>query len=214
MLESSTMPLFPDCSYADATDYCEDYFARLARATASVDRQAVTRAATLIETAITAGARIFAFGNGGSAAIANHLTCDFMKGIATGTGLRPKVQSLAEPVALMTAISNDIAYEDVFIHQLQALAEPGDLAIAISSSGNSPNIIKALGWARHAGLSSIAMTGFTGGEASALADVGLHVDAANYGLVEDVHQSLMHLLAQYVRQRRQTDPAVLGQVKF
>jgi len=208
------MNLFPSKSYETGEEYCDDYLARLIQATASIDRKAIGRAAELIERAVLAGARIFSLGNGGSAAIANHLTCDFIKGIATGTGLRPKVQSLSEAIALMTAISNDVAYEDVFAGQLAALAEPGDLIIAISSSGNSPNIIKALAWARAAGVGSIAMTGFSGGAAAGLADVNLHVEAANYGLVEDLHQSMMHLLAQYVRQRHQIDPTVLGRAKF
>ncbi len=149
-----------------------------------------------------------------SAAIANHLSCDCLKGIRSATALRPRVVSLSATVELITAIANDFSYDEVFSFQLSSLAVPGDLLIAISSSGNSPNIIAALNWAKDNGLRTLAMTGFDGGAAAGIADVSLHVRADNYGVIEDVHQSLMHLLAQYVRHKNLIDPATLGAVKF
>jgi phosphoheptose isomerase len=99
----------------------------------------------------------------------------------------------------LTAIANDRAYAEVFAFQLGNLARPGDVLITISSSGDSENIVRALAWAADNGLTTIAFSGFSGGRSAELAEINLHVAAANYGVVEDVHQSLMHILAQYVR---------------
>jgi phosphoheptose isomerase len=155
---------------------------------------------------------VFCCGNGGSAAIANHLLCDHVKGIRTGTDLSPRVVSLSASVELLTAISNDIAFADVFAYQLQAQASQGDVLIAISSSGQSPNIVRALTWARRLGMATIALTGFTGGDAREAADVSVHVDVANYGIVEDLHHAIMHALAQYIRQSRMTAEAIMTSV--
>ena len=116
--------------------------------------------------------------------------------------------SLASNVELITAIANDIGYDDVFAYQIRTQARPGDVLLAISSSGRSPNIIRALRAARNSGVSTIALTGFGGGDARRIADVCIHVDASNYGIVEDLHQAIMHALAQYIRQSRMTAAAI------
>jgi D-sedoheptulose 7-phosphate isomerase/D-glycero-D-manno-heptose 1,7-bisphosphate phosphatase len=151
---------------------------------------------------------MFACGNGGSASIANHLQCDHVKGIRTATDLAPRVMSLSTNVELLSAIANDMGYENVFVYQLQSHARPGDALIAVSSSGRSPNIVHALTWARDHGLRTVALTGFDGGAARTVAEVAIHVDCANYGIVEDLHQGIMHALAQYIRQSRMTPEAV------
>ena len=208
------MTYFPDQQYDHAGYFASDYFRRLADAASTVDGAAVDAAAKLILAATKAGRRIYSCGNGGSAAIANHLVCDCLKGIRTGTDLRPKVHSLSTTVELITAIVNDIGSEEMFSFQLSSVAEQGDVLIAISSSGTSPNIVRTLRLAKEIGLHTIAMTGFGGGASRQEADVSLHVASENYGIVEDVHQSLMHILAQFTRQGNLVDPAELGQVKF
>lgn len=208
------MTFFPDRLFDSAGDYATAYFDLYRSAAATVDTEALRRAGDLVGQVISEGRAIYSCGNGGSAAIANHLACDCLKGIRTGTALRPKVFSLSTTVELITAIANDISYDDVFSFQLSSLAQPGDLLIAISSSGGSPNIVKALTWAKENGLRTLAMTGFSGGASAGIADVSLHVQAENYGVVEDIHQSLMHLLAQYTRHRNLSDPADLGRAKF
>jgi phosphoheptose isomerase len=115
---------------------------------------------------------------------------------------------------IVTAIANDFGYDQVFEFQLSSLAMDGDVLIVVSSSGNSPNILSALISARTQGIKSIAMTGFNGGKAQGLADVSLRVDAENYGVVEDVHQSLMHIMAQYIRQKRLLARDQIGSIKF
>ena len=158
--------------------------------------------------AYTRGKLVFSCGNGGSAAVANHLQCDHLKGVRNGTDLRSRVISLSSNIELLTAIANDVGYYDSFAYQLRAQSQPGDALIAISSSGRSPNIVHALQWACDNGLRTIALTGFDGGGARAIAEVAIHVDSANYGIVEDLHQSIMHAMAQYIRQTRMSADAI------
>ena len=192
---------FPRQVYRGAADYLGAYREEVARAWASLDAAAFDTAAALLGAAIEARRTVYVCGNGGSAAISGHLLCDVLKGVQTDTALRPRVVSLAAPLELITAIANDIAYDEIFAYQLRTMAAPGDLLITISASGDSENIVRALEWAGANGLAAIAMTGFSGGRSAGLADVNLHVAAENYGVVEDVHQSLMHCLSQYLRQR-------------
>ncbi len=208
------MGYFPDRLYNHIGVYLDGYFDRLQLAVSTVDREELQAAADIVVETIARDGMIFSCGNGGSAAIANHLACDCLKGARNGTTIRPRVTSLAATVELITAIANDIGYEDIFSYQLASLAKPGDMLIAISSSGESPNIAKAVGWARDNGLRTVAMTGFQGGRAMEIAEVRLHVEAHNYGVVEDAHQSLMHILAQYVRHRHLEDTSGLGAQKF
>lgn len=138
--------------------------------------------------------RIFVAGNGGSAAISNHLCCDFLK----GADLR-KVVSMSCNTPLITAISNDIGYEDSISFQVDKLmCVCFDTLILISSSGNSPNIIKAAKAAKKKNCKVIGLTGFNGGKLAKLADYSLHIPVNNYGIVEDCHQSLMHIISQYI----------------
>lgn len=208
------MTFFPAKQYPGAGPYASDYFDLYAKGSASVDRDAITRAGALLADTAARGAMIYSCGNGGSAAIANHLVCDCMKGVRSGSTLKPKVHSLSATIELITAIVNDIGSDDMFSYQLESLGSAGDTLIAISSSGASPNIIKALMRAKEIGMATIAMTGFGGGDAAKIADVSLHVSIDNYGVVEDIHQSLMHILAQYLRVSHFEDVSQLGSVKF
>ena len=199
---------FPARLYESAGSYVGAYAQETARAVSSIEPAALDRAADILLDAYTGGAGVFSCGNGGSASIANHMQCDHLKGIRTNTDLMPRVVSLASNVELLTAIGNDMGYENVFTYQLQSQARSGDVLIAVSSSGRSPNIVGALQWARDHGLHTIALTGFAGGEAREMADVTIHIDSANYGIIEDLHQAIMHALAQYIRQSRMTADAV------
>ena len=204
---------FPTHRYEAAEVFVAAYRAEIERAWSRLDGTAVARAIEILLSCIRGDATLFVCGNGGSAAIANHLVCDFEKGIRTSTDLAPRVVSLSANIELMTAIANDIGYEDVFIFQLESMARTGDALIAISSSGDSENIIRALTWARGHGVATIGLTGFTGGRSAPLADVQVHVPASNYGVVEDVHQSVMHMFAQFIRQAHMK-PAAISMTKF
>jgi histidinol-phosphate phosphatase family protein len=210
---SSSLPTgsesaFPVHPYDDAGVFGIEYSDELHTALRTVDSSRFHAAAALLNDAHDRDAAVFACGNGGSASIANHLQCDHVKCVGQGTDLRTRVFSLSTNVELFSAIANDNGYEHVFEHQLASIARPGDLLIAVSSSGRSPNIVRALEWASAHGMGTIALTGFTGGRSRELADVSIHVESANYGIVEDAHQACMHLLAQYVRQSRMTGEAV------
>ena len=191
---------FPERSYEDIEHYCDDYMERLTLAAASVDRSRVKEAAERLLVAFRTGATVYVCGNGGSAAISNHLTCDHLKCIQTDTSLTPRVVSLSANMELVTAIANDIGFEDAFVYQLRTLARPGDVLVTISSSGDSDNIVRAVRWACDNGVTTIALTGFSGGRSASLADTNIHVAADNYGIIEDIHQSVMHILAQHLRQ--------------
>ena len=204
---------FPDVRMLDAGHYADAYFAEVAAAAASVDRAKLREAADVLIATYRADGVLFSCGNGGSAAIANHLVCDHCKLVQSDTPLTPRVYSLSSNIEIMTAISNDLSYDDVFVYQLRSLARPGDALISISSGGDSENIVRAVVWAKDAGIPVIAMTGFDGGRSSRLADVNLHVMAHNYGVIEDAHQSLMHILAQYIRQVHM-DAALVAQRRF
>lgn len=204
---------FPDKKYADANGYVEAYFSHVSEAAASVDSDKVEQAAAILTKAYASGKMVYSCGNGGSAAIANHLVCDHCKLVRTDTDLTPKIVSLSTTVEMITAIGNDISYDEIFAYQLDALGEAEDVLVTISSSGDSENIIRAIQVAKAKGMPVISMTGFTGGRSSKAADVNLHVTADNYGVIEDVHQSLMHLLAQYVRHQHM-DEDIIRQRKF
>ena len=204
-------PRFPAEHYEHADTFALDYAAQLAKALATVDLAQVERAAELLNAAYERDAAVFACGNGGSASIANHLQCDHSKGVRNGTDLRTRVVSLSANAELLSAIANDIGYESVFEYQLQSQARPGDVLLVVSSSGRSPNVLRALEWAHANGLQTISLSGFEGHPARSIADVAVHVDSQNYGVVEDAHQACMHLLAQYVRQSRMSSDDVATQ---
>ena len=201
-------PSFPAFRYSDGADFGDAYAREIARALASIDMSQIARAADLLNQAHDRDSAVFACGNGGSASIANHLQCDHVKGVRNGTDLATRVFSLSTNVELFSAIANDLGYDSVFEYQLQSLARPGDVLVAISSSGRSPNIVRAIEWAQRHDMPTIALTGFTGGAARESATVSIHLHSDNYGVIEDVHQACMHLLAQYVRQSRMSPDTV------
>jgi phosphoheptose isomerase len=203
---------FPIGPYVSAASYFDTYAEEMSRAAKSIEPAMLERAAAILVEAYLRGARTFSCGNGGSASIANHMQCDHVKGIRTATDLSPRVFSLSTNVEVLTAIANDTGYENIFVYQLQSQSEPGDVLLAVSSSGRSPNIVRALTWARDQGLRTVAVTGFDGGAARSVAEVSVHVDCTNYGIIEDLHQAIMHALAQYIRQSRMGADAISATV--
>ena len=199
---------FPIAPYTSVGSYLDAYAEEFSRAAKTIEPAAFDKAADILLAAYARGARMFSCGNGGSASVANHMQCDHVKGIRTTTDLTPCVLSLSTNVELLTAIANDLGYENVFVYQLQSQSRPGDVLIAVSSSGRSPNIVRALNWARGNGLRTIAVTGFGGGAARTAAEVSVHVECTNYGIIEDLHQAVMHAWAQYIRQSRMTADAI------
>ena len=143
--------------------------------------------------------RVFLFGNGGSAATASHLACDLGKG--TNRHGRPRLRTVAltDNVPLISAWANDTSYEDIFAQQLQEQVEPGDIAIGISGSGKSPNVLNGVKVARSAGAITIGLTGFDGGDLKSLVDYCIIVPDSSIDQVEDVHLMLGHVIASCLR---------------
>lgn len=179
------------------TQYAEEYATAIKNGLGLVDPQELENARLLIKGA----SRIFVAGNGGSAAIADHLTCDFCK----GAGLT--VIDLTANRALLSALHNDLEDpSEVFSQQLEVHnIGAADLVILISASGYSANILEAARFARHRKVSVLGLTGFDGGELRWISQVSLHVPIQNYGVVEDAHQALMHILAQFIHLDRSRD---------
>lgn len=186
------------CDVASIGTYLADYAGRLHDALDGIDADALDRARAVIERAAHEGRRIHSVGNGGSAAIAEHLCCDWTKGTHAAGHPVIDASSMTANMALYSAIANDFGFETVFARQIEMIGRAGDVLIAISSSGNSPNILAAVAAARTAGMTTIGMSGFEGGGLRETADIALHVATANYGIVEDAHQVLCHVLAQYI----------------
>lgn len=201
---------FPDQKFDDIGAYADAYFNEWQKAGASVDRIQLVRAAAVLAALHESGGTLWVCGNGGSAAISNHLICDHGKLLSQDTDLTPHVHSLVANVPVITAIANDLEYAEVFVHQLRMDAKEGDVLVTVSSSGDSENVVRAAAWARDQGLEVIAMTGFAGGRSAGLATVNLHVDADNYGVIEDTHQALMHMLGQFLRQSRMDETKIQG----
>ncbi|MBI4494676.1 MAG: SIS domain-containing protein [Chloroflexi bacterium] len=187
-----------------------DYLATLAGVLSLVPRQPLARALELLLQARATGRRVYLIGNGGSAATASHFAVDLAK-TARGGGQRPlRAFALADSVPTLTAWANDTAYERVFAEPLAALVEPGDIVIAISASGNSPNILAGLRAAAASGARTIGLLGFDGGAARQLVEVALHVPVNDYGLVEDAHSAIGHALTAALRRTLQLQPVELN----
>ena len=143
--------------------------------------------------------RVFVYGNGGSAHSASHWALDLMKTAAIDGQPRLKAMSLVDNIGTMTAVGNDISFDEIFRYPLHAYAEEGDVAVAISCSGNSANAVYATQWARAHGMTTITLTGFNGGKLRELGDINVHVPSDNYGVIEDIHMACGHMVAQGLR---------------
>ena len=181
----------------------ERYWRDLARGMWLMPFAALEAAADLLMDCHRRGATIFLVGNGGSAATASHFACDLAKGVRA-EGLPPfRVVALTDNVPLMTAWGNDTSYPRIFAEQLAALVRPGDLVIAISASGNSPNILMAAETARAAGATTLALTGRTGGKLGTMADLVVRAPLDAIEQVEDAHVMIAHSLCVVIRERLQ-----------
>ena len=177
-----------------ATLGAKDYLDRVCREIQRLDLKQVQNLSDLIEDAYHAGRFVFICGNGGSGANASHLCEDLAKGTLRDfeRQKRLKVLSLTDNTAGIMAWANDEGYDRIFVEQLKNLASPGDLLLAISGSGNSPNVLKAVEWANRQGLTTVGLTGFGGGRLKALAHHNLHAGIDDMGIAESLHQVVFH----------------------
>ena len=160
----------------------------------SIPVDAVAELIGQLRSALQENRQIFVFGNGGSAANASHFATDLGKGASDKMGKRFRILSLNDNVSWMTALANDYAYEDIFVGQLQNYGQPGDLALCLSVSGNSPNCVKALAWAKQHGLHTVALVGAKRGRMAEIAEQVIVINDTHYGRVEDAQMTICHLL--------------------
>jgi len=168
------------------------YFSEVTQVIGNMPFAAIDDIVAVLMQAYEADQRIYLFGNGGSAALASHFACDLGKGAANGSGKRFQALALTDNIPMMTAWANDANYEDIFAEQLVNFVRAGDIAFAISGSGRSPNVLKALRVAREAGALTVGLTGFRGGYMKDLCDVCLVVPSENMQIIEDLHLSVTH----------------------
>jgi D-sedoheptulose 7-phosphate isomerase len=187
-----------------AIAHFKDYSARLAVTLSTFDWSPVEKLADELLECCKSRRQVFLCGNGGSAGNANHLANDMIYAMSKqlGTGLR--VQALSANPSVLTCLANDEGYENVFSHQLEVLANKGDVVVAFSGSGNSPNILRVLETAKRHGVRSYAVLGFTGGKAKALADVPIHFPVDDMQIAEDTQTIIGHMIVQWLYARRAT----------
>lgn len=174
--------------------FAADYKASLLKALDTVNLDLVTHAIEIFKDARDRDATIFVCGNGGSAATASHFVCDMVKGASFGREKRFRIMALTDSLATITAYSNDVGYDCIFAEQLRNFARPGDVLLAISGSGNSPNVVKAVEFANEAGCKTIALTGRDGGKLGRAAQLEIRVSEPHMGRIEDGHMVVCHML--------------------
>jgi D-sedoheptulose 7-phosphate isomerase len=189
----------------------DGYFDDLVQTIRSMPLATVDQIVEALVQAYESSQRIYLFGNGGSAALASHFACDLGKGTVDNSGKRFQVLALTDNVPLITAWANDERYEDIFMEQLRNFVRPDDIAFAISGSGKSPNVLKALKLACEEGALTIGLTGFQGGDMKNLCDLCLVVPSNNMQVIEDLHLSVTHSVMTAIRARiRQQKSAAIA----
>ncbi len=172
----------------------QTYKQSLLEAIDTIDMEKVNQAIAWFQEARAKGHQIFTCGNGGSASTASHFVCDMVKGASFQKQTRFRIMALTDNLPTITAYSNDVSYDCVFEEQLKNFARPGDLVMAISGSGNSPNVLRAIEYANTAGCKTLALTGRDGGKLGPLAQLNLQVPVPHMGRIEDSHMIICHMI--------------------
>ena len=188
-------------------DACADYARRLSAVLASANWDSSAALAQDLRACWAEGRQVFICGNGGSAANAVHLANDFIYGISKKLGSGIRISALSANSSVLTCLANDCGYDAIFSMQLAVQGRPGDVLIALSGSGNSPNIVAAIEQAKKQGIKSYAILGYSGGKAKALADVPIHFDVADMQISEDLQLIVGHMAMQWLS-RNQPDAPV------
>ena len=182
----------------DFMEFVEDYYQQYIRVLNSFDKRSLEPVLDVFLNVRDNNGILWVAGNGGSAAIGDHTVCDITKGTYREDQPTLKSVSLTANAAMLTALGNDISYEDVFSQQLKYYLGKNDALLVVSSSGNSPNVVKACEYANSRGIPTIAFVGFKGGRLRDIAKHSVWIPIENYGMAEDAHQSLMHVTTQYI----------------
>ena len=186
----------------DAEGFARWYRDRTLEQWRTLDLGALARIAAIIEESQEKGRFVWVCGNGGSAASAAHVGCDFGK-TAARPGAKPlKALSLSDNAPFVTAVANDLSFDRVFSRQLENVVAAKDVVLLISGSGNSPNLIEAARLARSRGATTVGLLGFDGGQLKPLCDETLLIPSDQYGVVEDLHMAVAHILTFYLKQKK------------
>ena len=171
------------------------YKTDLLQAIDAIDLEKVNQAIQTLGEARDQKRHVFVCGNGGSASTASHFACDMVKGASFGRERRFRIMALTDSLPTLTAYSNDVSYDCVFVEQHKNFAQPGDVLMAISGSGNSPNVLRAMEYANSIGCRTIALTGRDGGKLAPLAEINIQAAIPHMGRIEDVHMIVSHMIA-------------------
>ena len=177
-----------------------NYFAQLQDTLTKVDVNEIAVIADILQKAYEQKKNIITMGNGGSGATASHMVCDMNKGACFHAEKKFRFISLADSLPMILALGNDVGFESIFVQQLKAYAEPGDVVLGISGSGNSPNVLRAIEYAKQRGCITIGVVGFGGGKLKELADHCFHVKVNDMQIVEDLHMIMVHVLMKILDQ--------------
>jgi len=190
---------FPKKKIKNSKDFYLEYINQKNTLLQNIDFKELDKIINLLKKCFKDNNIMYTCGNGGSSSLADHFTCDFIKQSNNKTNLQVKSISLTSNFSLISAIANDINFDEIFSFQIEKLCKKNDVLFLFSVSGNSPNLVKAIKKAKKIGLKTISFTGFNGGKLAKLSDLNLNFPIANFGIVEDCHVSLMHYLSQYLR---------------
>ena len=178
-------------------NFPETYKTDLHKAIDAIDLAKVNQAIEWFKQARAEGRHIFVCGNGGSASTASHFACDIVKGASFNRGSRFRIMALTDQLPTLTAYANDVSYDAVFVEQLKNFAQPGDLFMGISGSGNSPNVLRAMEYANQCGCRTLALTGRDGGQLGPMAQLNIQVPVPHMGRIEDAHMIVCHMIGYY-----------------
>ena len=190
---------FPLKKILKSRDFYFEYIDKKNTLLRNINLKNLDKIINLLKKGFNNNVTLYTCGNGGSSSLSDHFTFDFIKQTNTKTNLKAKSISLTSNMALISAVANDINYNQIFSFQIKKLCKKNDILFLFSVSGNSPNLIEAIKAAKKIGVKVVSLTGFNGGKLSRLSDFNLNFPIANYGIVEDCHITIMHYLSQYLR---------------
>ncbi|HYM11924.1 MAG TPA: SIS domain-containing protein [Bryobacterales bacterium] len=184
-------------------NYPEQYRSKLQEAIGAIPLDKVEEAIGVLARARDEGRTIFVCGNGGSASTASHFACDLVKGASYGRRSRFRIQALTDSLPTITAYANDVGFDQVFVEQLKNFAAAGDVLLAISGSGNSPNVLHAVEYANSIGCHTIGLSGRDGGQLAPLVRLSIQVPVPHMGRIEEAHFTICHMIGYYFMEEAQ-----------
>lgn len=192
---------FPIKKYYYIENFIDDYCNNTSAALTKLDKNSIKKIFRHLLKSYQNNTTVYVCGNGGSAALSNHFACDHEHLFFKYKNIKSKIISLCSNSALMTAISNDYKYENIFLNQIKKNIKKVDTLIAISSSGNSKNVINAINYANKLKAKTISFTGFDGGVLKKISNINIHCNSKNYGIIEATHHSVINIIAQFIKQK-------------